>query len=182
MTPKKRKKTTTKMTVVDAAEEQPQPPPPTSSSNTTTNNDKSLDSALEALDAANEEIEETLLVALKHQHQGSFDLIAKVLAKFRNEEKKTTTRKGAKWTAKDVALDFSRRWMKEHGSCGKEYEKECFLADVALICNDFWLRNGLQLEFPLFADAAATEDGAVRVCMQAVGLCFSCASSSRRAS
>jgi len=159
MTPKKRKKTTTKMTVVDAAEEQPQPPPPTSSSNTTTNNDKSLDSALEALDAANEEIEETLLVVLKHQHQGSFDLIAKVLAKFRNEEKKTTTRKGAKWTAKDVALDFSRRWMKEHGSCGKEYEKECFLADVALICNDFWLRNGLQLEFPLFADAAATEDG-----------------------
>jgi len=43
------------MTVtIDAAE-----PPPTSSSNTT--NDKSLDSALEALDAANEEIEETLV-------------------------------------------------------------------------------------------------------------------------
>ena len=155
-TPKKKKK---KMTVtIDAAE-----PPPTSSSNTT--NDKSLDSALEALDAANEEIEETLVLPKQQQQQQqqqqttSFDLIAKVLAKFRNEEKKTTTRKGAKWTAKDVALDFSRRWMKEHGSCGKEYEKECFLADVALICNDFWLRNGLQLEFPLFADAAATEDG-----------------------
>ena len=140
---KKKTKKTKKMT---------EPPPTTSSNNA------SLESALEALNAANEEIEETLLKQTTSS-SSSFDLIAKVLAKFRNEEKKTTTRKGAKWTAKDVALDFSRRWMKEHGSCGKEYEKECFLADVALICNDFWLRNGLQLEFPLFADAAATEDG-----------------------
>ena len=69
------------MTVTKNAAE----PPPTSSSNTT-NNDKSLDSALEALDAANEEIEETLVLPKQQQQQQqttSFDLIAKVLAKFR---------------------------------------------------------------------------------------------------
>ena len=116
-----------------------------------------------------------------------FDLLEKVLAKFttnttREDEdektgKKTTTftqKKKKIHAAKDVASEFSRKWTREHAlfvwsdyNNGKDsgkgwYEKECFLADVALTVNDYWLQNGLQMEFPLFAEGSSgtsKEDG-----------------------
>ena len=115
-----------------------------------------------------------------------FDLLEKVLAKFttnttREDEgekktgkKTTTTQKKKKiCAAKDVASEFSRKWTREHALFvwsdynGKDsgkgwYEKECFLADVALTVNDYWLQNGLQMEFPLFAEGSSgtsKEDG-----------------------
>ena len=115
-----------------------------------------------------------------------FDLLEKVLAKFttntttREDEdektgkKTTTTQKKKKMhAAKDVASEFSRKWTREHALLvwsdynGKDggkgwYEKECFLADVALTVNDYWLQNGLQMEFPLFAEGSSgtsKEDG-----------------------
>ena len=89
-------------------------------------------------------------------------------------KKTTTTQKKKKiCAAKDVASEFSRKWTREHALFvwsdynGKDsgkgwYEKECFLADVALTVNDYWLQNGLQMEFPLFAEGSSgtsKEDG-----------------------
>jgi len=119
----------------------------------------SLENALDALRLAKEEVEDELLP--KRLKTSSFDLLEKVLSKFSddNNNNNTNNKGGNQLTAKDVAAEFARKWMREYNAAQKEYEKECLLADVALTCNDFWLRNGLQLEFPLFADAAATEDG-----------------------
>jgi len=156
----------------------------------------SLELALDALRSAQEEILEKEAQQQQRGEEESsnnvtskFDLLEKVLAKFTNttredeDEKtfgkktntreKTNTRKKS-YAAKDVALEFSRKWTREHALLvwsdynGKDggkgwYEKECFLADLALTVNDFWLRNGLQVEFPLFAEGSSgttsKEDG-----------------------
>ena len=151
----------------------------------------SLELALDALRSANEEIlekeeeKERGEEGFSSNITSKFDLLEKVLAKFttntthddedeKTGKKTTTTQKKKKiYTAKEVASEFSRKWTREHALLvwsdynGKDsgkgwYEKECFLADVALTVNDYWLQNGLQMEFPLFAEGSSgtsKEDG-----------------------
>merc|ERR1711966_497680 len=176
-------KTTTTTTTKEEEEEEEE---------TEEESETSLELARDALRSANEEIlEEEERERGEEGFSSSnvtstFDLLEKVLAKCatntttREDEdektgkKTTTTQKKKKiCTAKDVASEFSRKWTREHALLvwsdynGKDsgkgwYEKECFLADVALTVNDYWLQNGLQMEFPLFAGGSSgtsKEDG-----------------------
>ena len=81
----------------------------------------SLENALDALRLAKEEVEDELLPKRLKTSSSPFDLLEKVLSKFSDNN---NNKGGNQLTAKDVAAEFARKWMREYNAAQKEYEKE----------------------------------------------------------